>query len=489
MEKLGLGLEFEGESEPQQPQNPHEARKQSIQKCIQSLVHACQCRDVTCKLQSCIKMKRVIRHTRDCRLRNNGNCSICKQFVALCLYHARNCKESRCSVPLCSNIKQKLEKQRREQQIHQDRLIMRRMVEMRAHSGAPTPSAHVAASPAPNTPRRAQQKSPSESPHPSVNNKSLSPKPKPQQQSPGEGGGSAGGGKAIRNMTGLESTATTITMDSTPPQPQKPPVNAPNMNSPSPALHMQQQHQHHHQQQQPPPQQQMTDPGMSLEMVGTPRNYPMADMPISQQQPQQHMQQQVARQQFVGGGGASAYQGHYTNQRVIHQPQQYLSQQQQHQQQQQQIYLQQMRQQQQQQQQQRQQQLLAATGGGYQGQYGNVNMMHQAPQQYHPAQQQHMYAQAPQGPVNNHHMMQHQAYHQPMHPQMVGHHGTGPPPYPGGRNPMMGQGQRMVATGPGMMSQQQQLQYIQQQQQQQHAQMQGDLMTRQDQLLKLADQL
>ncbi|XP_065885068.1 CREB-binding protein-like isoform X2 [Dysidea avara] len=182
MEMLGLGLEFEGDSEPQQPQNPHEARKQSIQKCIQSLVHACQCRDMSCKLQSCIKMKRVIRHTRDCRLRNNGNCSICKQFVALCLYHARNCKEACCSVPLCRNIKQKLEKQHREQQIHQDHLIMRRMVKMRAYSGASSPFAHVAASPTPNTPHRAQLKSPSASPHPSDTPAS----PKPQQQMQGD---------------------------------------------------------------------------------------------------------------------------------------------------------------------------------------------------------------------------------------------------------------------------------------------------------------
>ena len=143
MEKLGLGLSLEDDSqtEPQVTQNLHEARKQSIQKNIQLLVHACQCRDMTCKLQSCIKMKRVIRHTRDCRLRNNGNCSICKQFVALCLFHARNCNESQCSVPLCSNIKQKLKKQRFEHHNHQDYLTAPRMVEMRAHSsGVQTPA-------------------------------------------------------------------------------------------------------------------------------------------------------------------------------------------------------------------------------------------------------------------------------------------------------------------------------------------------------------
>ena len=140
MEKLGLGIvEEDNQNEPQMPQNPHEARKQSIQKCIQSLVHACQCRDMTCKLQSCIKMKRVIRHTRDCKLRNNGTCCICKQFVTLCLFHARNCNENQCSVPLCSNIKKKFKKQRIEHQIHENHLTMRRMIEMRAHSDTSVP--------------------------------------------------------------------------------------------------------------------------------------------------------------------------------------------------------------------------------------------------------------------------------------------------------------------------------------------------------------
>ena len=137
MEKLGLeqSLEDDNQTEPRLAQNPHEARKQSIQKYIQSLVHACRCRDMSCELQSCIKMKKVIRHTRDCRKRNNGNCSICKQFVALCLFHARSCNENQCSVPLCSNIKQKyLKKQHIEHQIHQDH---------RAHSSAVTPSAKI----------------------------------------------------------------------------------------------------------------------------------------------------------------------------------------------------------------------------------------------------------------------------------------------------------------------------------------------------------
>ena len=63
---------------------------------------------------------------------------------------------------------------------------------MRAHSGAPTPSAHVAALPSPNTPNRERQRSPSTFPHSSASDTSALLKPEPQQQS----GASAGSGIA-----------------------------------------------------------------------------------------------------------------------------------------------------------------------------------------------------------------------------------------------------------------------------------------------------
>jgi hypothetical protein len=92
-----------------------EARKQSIQRCIQSLVHACQCRDVDCRLPSCQKMKRVVSHTKLCKRKTNGGCPICKQLIALCCYHAKHCQEAKCLVPFCPNIRHKLKKQQLQQ--------------------------------------------------------------------------------------------------------------------------------------------------------------------------------------------------------------------------------------------------------------------------------------------------------------------------------------------------------------------------------------
>ena len=91
MEKLGFDLDGGG-GEATNATNPQEARKLSIQRCIQSLVHACQCRDANCRLPSCHKMKRVVSHTKQCKRKTNGGCPICKQLIALCCYHAKLCQ-------------------------------------------------------------------------------------------------------------------------------------------------------------------------------------------------------------------------------------------------------------------------------------------------------------------------------------------------------------------------------------------------------------
>lgn len=115
MEKLGFDLDDGSSPSDLQQSNPQEARKQSIQRCIQSLVHACQCRDANCRLPSCQKMKRVVAHTKLCKRKTNGGCPICKQLIALCCYHAKHCQEAKCPVPFCPNIKHKLKQQQLQQ--------------------------------------------------------------------------------------------------------------------------------------------------------------------------------------------------------------------------------------------------------------------------------------------------------------------------------------------------------------------------------------
>ncbi|VEN43169.1 unnamed protein product [Callosobruchus maculatus] len=129
MDKLGFGID-DGSSPSDSKANPGEARKLSIQRCIQSLVHACQCRDANCRLPSCQKMKRVVQHTKVCKRKTNGGCPICKQLIALCCYHAKHCQEAKCPVPFCSNIKYKLKQQQLQQRLQQAQLLRRRMAVM-----------------------------------------------------------------------------------------------------------------------------------------------------------------------------------------------------------------------------------------------------------------------------------------------------------------------------------------------------------------------
>ena len=107
-----------------------EARRRSIQTCLQSLVHACHCRDANCRLITCQKMKRLIQHSNACRRKNTGGCPVCKQLIALCCYHAKTCDMPKCPVPYCCAIKEKLERQRAEQRLKQAQLMRRRMAVM-----------------------------------------------------------------------------------------------------------------------------------------------------------------------------------------------------------------------------------------------------------------------------------------------------------------------------------------------------------------------
>ena len=84
----------------------------AIQRCIQSLVHACQCRDPNCQSLSCLRMKKILSHVRQCPRKSTDGCQICRQFIALCSFHVKACQEDKCLVHWCKNIKQVLRKQK-----------------------------------------------------------------------------------------------------------------------------------------------------------------------------------------------------------------------------------------------------------------------------------------------------------------------------------------------------------------------------------------
>ena len=123
--RLGVGLDIPDEITG--PKDPKEAQSCAIQRFIQVLVHAAQCRDRSCKSPPCAKMKRIMSHVRGCT-----QCGVCKQFLSLCLQHAKTCKSSNCSVPLCANLKKHILEKQRQTSIQENRFAARRMRATRA---------------------------------------------------------------------------------------------------------------------------------------------------------------------------------------------------------------------------------------------------------------------------------------------------------------------------------------------------------------------
>lgn len=89
-------------------ENDHEAKIRLIERSSESLLHAFQCHDAACANPSCPKKKIVVEHSKTCKLKAVGGCTVCKQVVELCGYHSKNCQTDNCTVPFCSKLKRKI---------------------------------------------------------------------------------------------------------------------------------------------------------------------------------------------------------------------------------------------------------------------------------------------------------------------------------------------------------------------------------------------
>lgn len=120
--------------------SPGDSRKQSIQRCAQSLVHACNCRDANCRIQSCMRLKRIVVHSRNCKKRQVGQnqCPICRQLIALCCHHSRICEDTqnKCMVPFCATIKNRLKEQQLQARMRQHQLMQSRIRSMTSAANA-----------------------------------------------------------------------------------------------------------------------------------------------------------------------------------------------------------------------------------------------------------------------------------------------------------------------------------------------------------------
>ncbi|CAF1251204.1 unnamed protein product [Rotaria sp. Silwood1] len=104
-------------------------RQQFIQRCIEALLHAVNCRDANCLKRDCFRYKCSIQHCNECQ-RKNAQCNICKQVIYLCWHHAKSCMDQTCQIPFCISLKSKMQKQRMTS-LQTDRRRMQAMMQQR----------------------------------------------------------------------------------------------------------------------------------------------------------------------------------------------------------------------------------------------------------------------------------------------------------------------------------------------------------------------
>ncbi|XP_019854901.1 PREDICTED: uncharacterized protein LOC100636542 [Amphimedon queenslandica] len=149
MERLGFSME---DKEPKSSSaSTTFSRLEIQQRRNEFLIHACQCKDSSCSKQLCIKMKQLLRHARDCKMRTSGKCSVCNFFIKLCAAHAQECHEVKCPVPLCASLKKQTRERQMKEQARNIQLADQRIKVMSSHSSPfTTPSEPNPGSSSPN---------------------------------------------------------------------------------------------------------------------------------------------------------------------------------------------------------------------------------------------------------------------------------------------------------------------------------------------------
>jgi len=108
-------------------------RQRSIQLHMTLLQHAATCNSPKCPSANCTKMKGLLKHGAQCKVKATGGCNVCKRIWALLQIHARQCKASQCPVPNCMAIRERVRQLKKQQQAMDDR---RRQEMNRVYRGA-----------------------------------------------------------------------------------------------------------------------------------------------------------------------------------------------------------------------------------------------------------------------------------------------------------------------------------------------------------------
>lgn len=103
-------------------QAERENRAAQIERTMELLIHACNCRDPKCDNSNCPKIKHLLKHAFSCTIKSAGGCQLCRKTWTLLQIHSKQCMDDNCPVPKCKDLKEyrrrtqeQIEERRREQ--------------------------------------------------------------------------------------------------------------------------------------------------------------------------------------------------------------------------------------------------------------------------------------------------------------------------------------------------------------------------------------
>jgi E1A/CREB-binding protein len=78
--------------------NTQQQKQLTMQKMLDAIRHAVQCRNANCIVKNCSPCKRLLQHTKECTKASRTQCALCNKLLSPIWFHAKTCIDQNCPV-------------------------------------------------------------------------------------------------------------------------------------------------------------------------------------------------------------------------------------------------------------------------------------------------------------------------------------------------------------------------------------------------------
>jgi E1A/CREB-binding protein len=83
--------------------NAQQQRQLTMQRMLDAIRHAIQCRNANCLNKTCSQCKILLKHNNDCTKVSRNQCTLCSKLILPIWFHAKTCSDQSC--PVCRLLK------------------------------------------------------------------------------------------------------------------------------------------------------------------------------------------------------------------------------------------------------------------------------------------------------------------------------------------------------------------------------------------------